>query len=94
MTQFTNNLKTVGLMGLMFGLILAGGYIIGGTNGLMIAVVLGGGMNFIAFFFSDTIAIKSMRGKEVDRSSAPDLVAMVERLAKNADLPMPRYVLP
>ncbi len=95
MTQFVNNVKTAGLMGLMFGLILAAGYLLGGSQGLIFALVLGGGMNFVAFFFSDTIALKSMRAKEVDRTTAPDLVTMVERLAKNANLPMPRvYICP
>jgi len=95
MTTFVNNVKTAMLMGLLMGLILAAGYILGGPEGLIFALIIGGVMNFVAFFFSDQIAIKSMRGKEVDRSTAPDLVAMVERLAKNANLPMPRvYICP
>ena len=95
MTSFVNNVKTALLMGLLMGLILAAGYILGGPEGLVMALVLGGVMNFVAFFFSDKIAIASMRGKEVDRDTAPDLIAMVERLAKNANLPMPRvYICP
>jgi len=95
MTSFVNNVKTALLMGLLMGLILAAGYVLGGAGGLIFALLLGGGMNLVAFFFSDKIAIKAMRGKEVDRSTAPDLIAMVERLAKNANLPMPRvYICP
>ncbi len=95
MISFVNNLKTVGLMGLMFGLILAAGYILGGMQGLTLALIIGGVMNFGAYFYSDKIAIAAMRGQEVNAKTAPDLIEMVSRLAKNADLPMPRvYVCP
>ncbi len=95
MTRFINTTKTAILMGLMFGLVLAAGYVFGRGPGLMIAFVLGGVMNIVAFFFSDKIAIKSMRGKEVDEQTAPDLIEMVARLARNADLPMPKvYICP
>lgn len=94
MTRFVNNMKTVLLLGGMFGLILAIGAQFG-QGGLLIALLLGGGMNIIAFFFSDKIAIASMGGQQVDETTAPDLVAMVGRLAKNANLPMPRvYICP
>ncbi|MEM6458661.1 MAG: zinc metalloprotease HtpX [Planctomycetota bacterium] len=95
MTRFINTTKTAVLMGAMFGLVLAAGYIFGQGQGLLIAFFLGGAMNLVAFFFSDRIAIKSMRGREVDASTAPDLIEMVSRLARNADLPMPKvYVCP
>jgi len=61
----------------------------------VMAFILGGAMNVVAFFFSDRIAIASMRGEQVDASSAPALVAMVERLAARAGIPCPRiYVCP
>ena len=95
MTRFVNNTKTALLMGGMFGLILLAGQIFGGSQGLILAFILGGAMNVVAFFFSDKIAIASMRGQEVDASTAPDLIEMVGRLARNADLPMPKvYICP
>lgn len=95
MTRFINNTKTAMLMGLMFGLILCGGYLIGQGTGLAIAFVFGGLGNVFAYFYSDKIAIATMRGKEVDERSAPDLIEMVGRLSRNAGLPMPRvYVCP
>ncbi|MEM8738863.1 MAG: zinc metalloprotease HtpX [Planctomycetota bacterium] len=95
MTRFVNNTKTAILLGGMFGLILAAGYVFGQGSGLIIAFILGGAMNIVAFFFSDKIALKAMRGKEVDEQTAPDLIEMVARLARNADLPMPRvYICP
>jgi heat shock protein HtpX len=95
MTRFVNNVKTTVLLASMFGLILLVGYLLGSTTGLTIALIVGFVMNFVAFFFSDKIAIKMMKGQQVDQRTAPDLVTMVERLAKNANLPMPRvYICP
>lgn len=95
MTRFVNNTKTAVLMAAMFGLILCAGQLLGGSQGLIFAFVLGGLGNIVAFFFSDKIAIASMRGQEVDAQTAPDLVEMVGRLARNADLPMPKvYICP
>ena len=94
MTRFVNNLKTAGLLGLMFALVLAVGAQFG-EQGLIIAFIFGGVGNVIAFFFSDKIALTAMRGREVDEQTAPDLIEMVGRLAKNANLPMPKvYVCP
>ena len=95
MTRFVNNVKTAVLLGAMFGLILLVGFLLGDTTGLTVALVFGVLLNFGAFFFSDKIAIKMMRGQQVDHDTAPDLVEMVSRLAKNAGLPMPRvYICP
>jgi len=94
MTVFWNNCKTALLLGGMFGLILLVGSQFG-TAGLTIALLLGGAGTIISYFFSDKIAIATMRGQEVDQRTAPDLYEMVGRLAKNANLPMPRvYVCP
>ena len=95
MTQFWNNTKTAILLGLMFGVLIVAGRLIGGPGGMTLALVLGGFGAVISFFFSDKIAISAMRGEEVTEQNAPDLVHMVERLAKNANLPMPRvYICP
>jgi len=94
MTYFFNQFKTAMLMALMFAVVLAIGSA-WGTTGLIIAFVIGGAMNVIAYFQSDKIAIATMRGKEADARTAPDLIAMVQRLAQNAEIPMPRvYVCP
>lgn len=94
MTRFVNNVKTAVLLGSMFGLIL----LIGaqwGQQGLLMALIFGGLTNWIAYFFSDKIALAAMQGQQVDEQTAPDLVHMVARLAKNANLPMPKvYICP
>ncbi len=92
MTRFVNNVKSAALLGLLFGIILLIGYQFKGP-GLIIALIFGGMMNVIAYFFSDKIALAAMRGKEVDERSAPDLIPMIRRLSENANLPMPRVFI-
>ncbi|HRP62968.1 MAG TPA: zinc metalloprotease HtpX [Phycisphaerales bacterium] len=95
MTAFVNNMKTVMLLGALFGLLVWAGWALGGAQGLIVAGIFALVMNFGAWFFSDRIAIAAMRGKEVDERSAPDLYVMVQRLAQRASLPMPRvYICP
>ncbi|MFM9956579.1 MAG: zinc metalloprotease HtpX [Phycisphaerales bacterium] len=94
MHTFRNNVKTALLMGLMFGLVILVGSF-WGKSGLIIACVLGGVMNLVAWFFSDKIAIASMQARQVDMNSAPELYEMVDRLRQRAGLPMPKvYICP
>src|SRR5438067_7506619 len=92
MSKFYNNVKTALFLGALTGLVLIIGRMFG-PNGLWVALVFAAVMNFVAFFFSDKIAILTMRGQEV----GPDhmLYRIVADLARRADLPMPRvYVSP
>lgn len=89
-----NNFKTAMLLGGLIALFVAVGSL-WGAEGMVMGLVLGGLMNIGAWWFSDTIAIKSMRGREVTREEGGWLYEMVEDLANNAGLPMPRvYVCP
>jgi heat shock protein HtpX len=93
MSQFYNNAKTAMLLGLLSALILWIGWALGGQQGILIALIFAGVMNFTSYFFSDKIAIMSMRAQEV----GPDheLYQIVEQLTQRAGLPMPRvYVAP
>jgi len=83
------------LMGGLMGLCLAIGYLIGGQSALLPALVIGSVMNLFEFFFSDKIALATMRAVEVYEEDDPELWNTVARLAKRAGLPMPRvYVSP
>ena len=93
MHNFANTMKTAILLGGMIALFVAVGSF-WGQQGMIIGLLFGGAMNVIAWFFSDKIAIAAMRAKEVDAQSAPRLYASVERLAANANLPMPGLHLP
>jgi heat shock protein HtpX len=87
MTKFYNNLKTAVLLGLMTSLILFIGSF-WGQQGLMLAFVFAAISNFVAFFFSDKIALATMRAQEVGPDD--ELYQIVEPLAARAGLPMPR----
>ena len=89
-----NIFKTVVLMSLLTGLMVAVGGMIGGSTFAMIMLVIAIGINFFSYWFSDSIVLKSYNAREVNETDAPQLYKIVETLAKNADLPMPRvYVI-
>jgi len=90
-----NGLKTAALLGLLTALILAVGYWFGGSSGLVIAVVISLVMNGVTYFYSDKIALRSMKAQPVTEAQFPDLYRMVRELATQAGQPMPRlYVSP
>jgi heat shock protein HtpX len=90
-----NNLKTVALLGLLTGFILLVGDYFGGQNGLVIALIFAGVMNFVSYFFSDKIALAMYRAQPVTREQAPRIYSIVERLTQRIGLPMPKiFVIP
>ena len=89
-----NIFKTVILMALMTGLLVAVGGAVGGSYGAMIMLVISIGMNFGSYWFSDSIILKSYDAREISEADSPQLYGIVQKLAQNADLPMPRvYVI-
>jgi heat shock protein HtpX len=77
------------------GLCLAIGYLLGGQAALLPALVVGGVLNFFAFFFSDKIALATMRARQISRQEDPMLWDTVQELTERAGLPMPRvYISP
>jgi len=95
MRGLVNNFKTTLLMGSLMGLCLGIGYLIGGPNAMIYAFVFGGMMNLIAFFFSDKIALATMRAQQIGPDDDPALWEMVVQLSERAGLPMPRvYISP
>jgi heat shock protein HtpX len=95
MTRLMNNLKTTMLLAVMMGLFIAIGRYFGGQHGMMMGFLFGGAMNLVAYFFSDKIALMSMRAQPVTPEQAPELYRIVADLATKANLPMPRvYIAP
>jgi heat shock protein HtpX len=86
---FRTGLLMAAIMAL-FGVV---GAVLGGGQGMMIALVLGLGMNLWAYWFSDSMVLKLYKAREVDASSAPQLVQIVRELTQRAGLPMPRVYL-
>jgi len=91
--MFGNWLKTGILMAGIVALFGAVGGAIGGQQGMLIALVLGGAMNLFAYWFSDRLVLRMYNAQEVDETSAPQLYGMVRELAGRAGLPMPRVYL-
>jgi heat shock protein HtpX len=88
-----NSLKTVLLLGLLSGLLLALGEFLGGAQGLVTAFLFAGVMNFVSYWWSDKIVLKMYRAQEVGPEHR--LSVIVRRLATQAGLPMPKvYVIP
>lgn len=91
----TNYLKTALLLGLLTGLILVVGQALGGRQGMMLALIFAGVMNFVSYWFSDRIVLAMYRGREVSPADAPRFHAIVDRLIVRAELPKPKlYLLP
>src|SRR5690348_8690104 len=90
-----NTFKTALLLTAMTLLLLAIGEAIGGRNGLTIALIFAGVMNFVSYFFSDKIALAMYRARPVTREELPRAYQIVERLTQRVGLPMPKiYVIP
>jgi len=88
-----NGIKTVLLLGLMSGLVLALGDWLGGSNGLVIAFVFAAIMNLGSYWFSDKLVLSMYRAQPVGPEHP--LYRMVERLTQRASLPMPKvYIIP
>src|SRR5215211_1052341 len=88
-----NALKTTILLAALTGLFLLVGQILGGNGGMLIAFFFAVIMNFGAYWFSGSIALKMAGAREISPSEAPDLHQLVEELATYARLPMPRVAI-
>ena len=88
-----NSLKTTMLMALLMALMVALGGIFAGHTGMTVMLIIALGMNFFSYWFSDRMVLSMYNAQEVDRSSAPELYGLVEKLAGRAGLPMPRVYI-
>jgi heat shock protein HtpX len=86
-----NNLKTAGLLAFMSMLLILVVQVLGGGWGLALAFVVG--FNFLAYFFSDRMAIAATRAKPVTEAELPRVYEIVRRLTEQTRMPMPRIYL-
>jgi len=90
-----NALKTGVLLVVLTVLFVAIGSYVGGRGGMVMAFAFAVLMNAGAYWFSDKIVLKMYRAQEVSEAEAPELHAIVHRLATAASVPMPKvYILP
>lgn len=88
-----NMVRTAMLLAFMTALFMAIGYAIGGTGGMLIALVIAGLMNIFSYWNADKMVLRMHHAVEVDAKSAPEYYGIVEQLAERADLPMPKVYL-
>lgn len=91
----SNVFKTTLLLTVMTLLFMLVGRALGGQNGMVMALVFAAVMNFVAYFFSDKIALATYRAQPVSREDLPRVYNIVERLSQKVGLPMPKvYLIP
>jgi heat shock protein HtpX len=88
-----NFMKTAMLLAALTALFGVVGYLLGGANGMLIALGIAVVTNLFAYWNSDKLALSAHGAVEVDETTAPDLVRMVRDLSARAGLPMPRVYL-
>jgi heat shock protein HtpX len=60
---------------------------------LVVVLVIGFGLLFAQYYFSDKIAMFAMHAKEVTPQEAPELHGVIDRLCALADMPKPRVAI-
>ena len=88
-----NLMKTAVLMAAITALFMAIGSALGGSQGMLLALVVALCMNVFSYWFSDKLVLKMYRAQQVDETSAPHFYATVRELAQRAQLPMPKVYL-
>ena len=89
-----NFMRTSLLLAAMTGLFLAVGYMLAGEGGALLAFVIALAINGWAYWNSDKAVLRMHKARPVTRAQAPELVGLVEQLARRGDLPMPQvYIL-
>ena len=88
-----NTIRTAMLLAAMTALFMGVGFLIGGSSGMMIALVVAAGTNLFSYWNADKMVLSMNRAVEVDEKNAPEYYAIVQALAKQAGLPMPKTYL-
>ncbi len=86
--------KTIFLLTLLTVLFVFIGFSFGGTNGMLIAFLLAGGMNFYAYYYSDKQVLKQYSATQIEDRRHPVYI-ITQKLVEKAGLPMPKvYLIP
>jgi hypothetical protein len=88
-----NYLRTAILLAGLTALFMGVGYLIGGPNGALIALLIAAGMNLFSYWNADKLVLSMHGAQEVDERTAREVVGLVRELAQRAGLPMPRVYL-
>lgn len=85
--------RTTILMAVITALFTGVGFLIAGSGGLVIALLMAFGINIWSYWNADKFVLSYYKAKEVTREDAADLYEIIEGLAKNANLPMPKIYI-
>lgn len=85
-----NFMRTAILLAFMTALFMGVGYLIGGGNGMIIALLMAAGMNLFSYWNSDKMVLSMYGAQQVDARSAPEYYRIVSDLARKAGLPQPK----
>ncbi len=89
-----NFMKTAILLAAMTALFMGVGFMLGGEQGMMIALAMALAINVFSYWNSDKMVLSMHGAQEVTPEQAPELYALVQDLATRAGLPMPAiYVI-
>ena len=88
-----NLMKTAILMAAITALFIVIGGMLGGHEGMVLALLFALAMNFFSYWFSDKMVLRMTNAQEVDQNSAPQFYELVKELAAKAELPMPKVYL-
>jgi heat shock protein HtpX len=91
--MLNNWLKTTLLMAAIMALFGGAGMLLGGAQGMLLALLFGGAMNLWAYWNSDRMVLRMYNAREVDAASGGEFHALVGDLARRAGLPMPRVYI-
>jgi len=90
-----NQFKTLGLLSLLSGLLVALGYGLGGSSGALIGLAIAAISNLVSWYQSDKIALAAYNAQPLSELEAPDLYKMVQKISDRAEIPMPQiFVVP
>ncbi|MBF0561302.1 MAG: zinc metalloprotease HtpX [Alphaproteobacteria bacterium] len=88
-----NIVKTGVLLAALTAVFVGAGFLIAGTTGMIVALLLALGTNAFAYWNSGSLLLRTYGARAVTRTSDPEFYGLVADLAKRADLPMPRVYL-
>lgn len=90
-----NTLKTLLFLTVLTVLLIVVGGLLGGRNGMIVALIFAAIMNFGSYWFSDKIVIRMFRGRKIEEKDNPRLFSIVRRTSQSAQVPMPKvYIIP
>lgn len=88
-----NMMRTFMLIAFMTAMFMSIGYLIGGSSGMMIALVIAVAMNFFSYWNSDKMVLRMYNAQEADANTAPEYYRIVRELSDRAGLPQPKIYI-